>query len=57
LAVVCYLFRRACHNDPASGITAIRAQVDDPVCCLDHVHVVLDDQYGIPFVDEPLESG
>jgi hypothetical protein len=56
-SVSCHFFRRACNNDTATGIPAIRTQVDHPVCGFDHVHIVLDDQYGISFVDDPLEGG
>src|SRR5687767_14130961 len=37
------LLRRAGDEDFAAALAALRTQVDDPVCRLDHVEVVLDD--------------
>ena len=51
-----HLFRRARHNHQASSIPALGAQIDDPVCHFDHVHVVFDDQYRVALVDEPLKG-
>ena len=44
LRVLRHLLGRAGGNDPAAAVTALGAQVDDPVGALDDVQVVLDDQ-------------
>ena len=49
------LFGRPCNHDLAAFITAFRAKVDDPVCGLDHIHVVLNDKHGISVVNEILQ--
>src|SRR5438034_6442980 len=38
-----HLLGRPGGHDPAAGVAALRPQVDDPVGCLHHVQVVLDD--------------
>ena len=41
--VLPHLFRRALGHDEAAGITAFRAQINQPVAGANHVQVVLDD--------------
>src|ERR687897_202915 len=43
------------RSDPPPYPAALRTHVDQPVGGLDDVEVVLDDDDGVPLVDEPLE--
>ena len=43
------------HQSAAAG-PALGAQVDHPVGALDHVRVVLDHQYGVAAVDQPVQD-
>ena len=50
-----HLLRRAGHDDLAAGVAAFRAEIDDVVGGLDHVHVMLDEQHRVAGVDEPVQ--
>src|SRR6266850_4420285 len=50
-----HLLRRACRDDAAALVAALRADVHDPVGPLDHVEVVLDHQHGVARLDQPVE--
>ena len=47
-----YGFRRADDYDLAAALAAFRAKVDYQIGRLDHVHVVLDDDYGSACLDQ-----
>ena len=46
------LFRRARDHDLAAGMAALGPEIDDVVGGLDHVHVMLDQEHGVPGVDQ-----
>ena len=48
------LLRRAGRNHPAARIAPFRSQIDNPVRCFDHIHVVFDDQHRVSFGHQPL---
>ena len=50
-----YLFRSACNNNLASCVTSFRAQINYPVCILNHIHVVLYNEYCIALAYEPAD--
>src|SRR5207245_7667837 len=50
------LFGRALGDDVAALVAALGTEVDDPVRGLDDVKVVLDDDDGVPLVDELVEN-
>ena len=43
------------RHDLAAPVTALWAEVDDPVSGLDDVEVVLDDEHRVTLVDEVME--
>ncbi|CAM5666589.1 hypothetical protein SAFG77S_06725 [Streptomyces afghaniensis] len=47
--------RRSRRHDPAARVAAARAEIDDPVRARDDGHVVLDDDHGVPGVDEAVQ--
>ena len=49
------LLRRAGDDDFAAGLSALEAEVDEPVSLLDHVEVVLDHGHRVAGVREALE--
>src|SRR5437870_1708339 len=49
------LLRRPGGDDLAAGVAALGPQIDQPIARLDHVQIMLDDDHGIPRVDEPLQ--
>ena len=51
-----YRFRSALGDQFASASAALRTEIDQPVSALDDLEIVLDDQDGVPFVDQPLED-
>src|SRR5688572_25942540 len=46
---------RPCRDDLASGMAAFGSEVDHVVGSLDHVEVMLDQQDGMPRVDNPVQ--
>ena len=50
------LFGGSGRHDPAAAVPSFRAQVDDPVCGFDHIHVVLYHQDGVAFVYQTLKG-
>src|SRR5690606_7045792 len=44
------LLGRAGRDDRAAAVSALGAEVDDPICRLDDIQVVLDDDDGVAFV-------
>ena len=50
-------FRRSGGDDLTAGVTALRPEVDDVVGGLDHVHVMLDQDHGVPGIDQAVERG
>ena len=53
----CNIFRRALTYDLSAGLSAFRAEVDNPVGGFDHFQVVFNDQKGITGVDQLVEGG
>ena len=53
----CNIFRGALEYDLSAGISAFRAEVDNPVGGFDHFQVVFDDQKGISGADKLVECG
>ena len=49
------LFGRAFGDDTPTAVTALGAEVDQPVGCFDHVEVVLDDDHGVAVVAQLVE--
>src|SRR5882724_1357674 len=49
------LFRRADGDDLAATIAAFRAQIDDPVGCLDHVEIVFDHHHGVAIIAQAVQ--
>ena len=49
------LFRSALGDDPAAGVAALGAEVDDPIGLRDKIEVVFDDQDGMAGIHETLE--
>ena len=49
------LLRRAGGDDLTATRAAFRAQIDDPVCGLDHIQVVLNDDDGVAVVAQPMQ--
>ena len=47
-----HLFGPAFSHDLPVGRAAFRVEVDNPVCGLDHIEVVLHDDQGVACVDE-----
>ena len=50
------VLRCALGDDSPSSGTPLGTHVDDPVRCLDHVQVVLDDDHRIAFVDKAVDD-
>src|SRR6186713_1199142 len=50
------LLRRAGDDDSSAGVAAFGPEVDDVVGGFDDVHVVLDQQYGVPRVHQPVQG-
>src|SRR5690606_38105958 len=48
-------FRRAGSDDLSTAIAARGAEVDDPVGGLDHVEVVLNDDYGVASIAQAMQ--
>src|SRR6267143_1305385 len=55
-AVAHDLFRGAGGNDFAALIPAFRAEVDDVIGGLEYVEVVLDDDHGVPGIDQAMQN-
>ena len=49
------VLRGAGDDDAAAGVAAFRAEIDHVIGCLDHVHVVLDQQHGMPGVHKAVQ--
>src|SRR5690606_29358871 len=49
------VLRRAGREDLSAARAALGAEVDHPVRRLDDIEVVLDDDHGVPLVDESVE--
>jgi hypothetical protein len=49
-------FRRASDQKLASGFSAFRAQIDDPVGFCDEVEVMFDDEDGVAGVNESMQD-
>ncbi len=49
-------FRWAGGDDTPAIIPPLGAQVDHPVGGLDHIHVVLDDDHGVPLIGQPVQN-
>jgi len=50
------LLRCAHRNDVSSCISPFRTQVDDMVGALNHVHIMLDDYYGVTGINQRFEA-
>ena len=50
-----HLLRRPRRDDGTATITTLGAEVDEIIGRFDDVHVVLDDQHGIPVVHQTAE--
>src|SRR5262245_49430619 len=50
------LLGRPLRHDPAAPRPTLRSEIHHPVSCLDHVHVVLDDDDCVALVDEPAQD-
>ena len=50
------LFRRALGDDPATVGAAFRAEIHNPVRCLDHVQVMLNDHNGVTVVAQAMQD-
>jgi len=48
-------FGSAYSDDPSSAIAALRPEVDEMICHLDDIQVVLDDDNGIAFVHQAMQ--
>ena len=46
---------RALRDDLSAARAALGSEIDDPVRRLDHVEIVLDDEYGVPLLHETVE--
>jgi len=46
-----YLFRCSSHDDFTTGVTAFRAEIDHVIRSLDHIQMMLNQQYGVPCID------
>ena len=46
----------SCPDQLAAAVTALRAEVDHPICRLDHVQIVLDHDDRVSRVDESIEN-
>ncbi len=53
----CDIFRSALADDLSPGLSAFRAEVDNPVGGFDHFQVVFDDEKGIAGADKLVECG
>ena len=51
-----HVFRGPCGDDLSAAAAAFGTQVDDPVGTFDDVQIVLDDQYGVALIDQPLQD-
>src|SRR5690606_12631189 len=51
------LLGRAAGHDVPARITALRAEIDDPVGGLQHVEIVLDHEQAVPRGNQPPEGG
>src|SRR6476661_4593214 len=47
--------RRSLRDDVSAARAAFGSEIDDPVGCLDHVEIVLDDENGVPLLHETVE--
>src|SRR5262245_44914051 len=56
LGYVRYLLWSAFGHDSATTGPTLRSEIHHPVGCLDHVHVVLDDDDRVALVDEPAQD-
>src|SRR5262245_17658377 len=56
LGYVRYLLWSAFRHDSATAGPTLRSEIHHPVGCLDHVHVVLDDDDRVALVDEPAQD-
>jgi len=54
LLVFCDVFWRPLRNNLATGIAALRSQVDEPVGTLDYFQVMFDHYNRVPGIDKPL---
>ena len=52
---LCDLFRRSGAHNISAFFTAFRPQVNHVVCCNDDCRIVLYDDDGVPFADEPVQ--
>src|SRR5262249_12654030 len=48
---------RASDDNMAAAIAAFRPQIDDPIGSLNHIHIVLDDQYRTAGINQLAERG
>src|SRR5690349_21999274 len=49
-------FGRTLGDDAAAAFAAFRAEINDPVGLFNDVEVMLDDEYGVAKVNEPLQN-
>ena len=50
------LFRRTRNNNPPSLRTRFRTEIDHPIRAFDHFHVMLDDENGVPLLNQRVET-
>src|ERR1700704_471753 len=49
--------RRTRTHEIAAPVAALRTEIDDPICGLDHFEVMLNHNYGSPGIDQAPKSG
>ena len=51
-----HLFRGAGGNDHTTTVAAFRTYINDMVCGLDHIQIMLDHQHGIAMIDQFMQN-
>ena len=54
--ILCQTFRGSLVHEATTMLAAARPQIEDVVCALEHIEVVLDDHDGVPLLEQGVEG-
>ena len=49
------ILRSSCKDKVSSCVTCFRSKIDDPICCTDDIHVMLDNNDSMSLCNEGIE--
>ena len=55
-SVFCHFLRRSEKDDLTTGSTTVRSHINEPVCLLHHIQIVLDDNNGVATIYQAVQQ-